>query len=418
MRCPGQIMRLGAGLLLAWAGAAWSADGAPAPGCRIAFDMGSSGIRAGSTASNAETRMDLDVLSAVSTSQGVATIVPHTAVALRVLRGQGHWTGCTAQVGMGFSAWRLALQQDPGALVAALRDIHRATGVAVLVAPPAREGLYGYAGAQRALGARLGDRRVLDIGGGSLQVTGPQTVFGAPLGQKAWHRLLCQALGQGEVLPCALQPMNADELAQARRLAAEQLKGLPEALPVPVDMAAITRPVTRGVAPAVHRLRDTADASTLPRAELSAAIEAWAAQPATALANAAGLPAEHAGFLMSDMLLVEGLMTVARSTTLLVAEAEASNVRGILADDRAYRWAHQHTCYLQRLRALGEAAYDTDPATCPESGLRSERTRQPATIRPASASANDSGSGTATTLACTVMPCSEKVASPRSVSSW
>lgn len=358
------LERLGAAaLLLTMAGSAWCAP--PAPACRIAFDMGSSGIRAGSTQSSTETRVDLDVLAVVNAGQGIDTLVPLTTAAFKALRGQGRWNGCHAQVGMGFSAWRLALQQDSDALAEALRQIRQRSGVAVLVTPPAQEGRYGYEAARRALGDRLGTRRVLDIGGGSLQVSGPQGVFGVPLGQKAWHRLLCQTLSRGDVVPCALQPLSTDEVASARRLAAEQLQSLPQMLSTPVDMVATTRPVTRGVAPAVQQLRGSASPDSLASQDLGAVIEAWASRTGPELSAAAGLPPEHAGFLMSDMLLVEGLMTAAASDTLMVAEAEGNNVRGILMDDRAYRWARQHGCYLQRLRTLGEAAYASDPATCP-----------------------------------------------------
>ncbi|HIV69809.1 MAG TPA: hypothetical protein H9903_02635 [Candidatus Aquabacterium excrementipullorum] len=364
-----RTLRWACGIAVAWTTATgWAADGST--DCRIAFDLGSSGIRAGSTESTFEPRMDLDVLAAVNSRPGIDAVVPHTAVALRVLRTQGRWPDCHGQVGVGFSAWRLSLQREPEDLIRALRDIRRASGVSLLVASPAQEGHYGYDGAQRALGGQLGGRHVLDIGGGSLQVTSPQAVFGVPLGQKAWHRLLCQALGRGDVVPCALQPMSDAEVASARRLADAQLQGLPQALGTPVNMTAITRPVSRGVAPAVHQLRRTPTADTLARTDLGAAIEAWAGQSGQALSAAAGLPPEHAGFLMSDMLLVEGLMRTARSDTLMVAEAEASNVRGILADDRAYRWADRYECYLDRLRTLGESAYASDPGTCPGRAAR------------------------------------------------
>lgn len=352
-------------LLMAGTCAAWSADGAR--DCRIAFDLGSSGIRAGSTQSKAEPRTDLDVLAAVNSRPGIDAVVPHTAVALRVLRAQGHWPDdCHGQVGVGFSAWRLSLQREPDDLIRALRDIRRASGVSLLVASPVQEGRYGYGGAQRAVGSKLGRRSVLDIGGGSLQVTSPEAVFGVPLGQKAWHRLLCQTLGRDEAVPCALQPLSDTEVERARRLAAEQLQNLPRALGTPVDMVAITRPVSRGVAPAVQLLRQTASADTLTRLDLRAAISAWAGRSGQALSTAAGLPPEHAAFLLSDMLLVEGLMTIAHSDTLLVAEADAgNNVHSILADDLAYRWADHYECYLARLRTLGEAAYASDPGSCP-----------------------------------------------------
>jgi len=36
----------------------------------------------------------------------------------------------------------------------------------------------------------------------------------------------------------------------------------------------------------------------------------------------------------------------------------------LLADERGYRWATSHDCYLQRLRTIGVGAYFSDPATC------------------------------------------------------
>jgi hypothetical protein len=47
-----------------------------------------------------------------------------------------------------------------------------------------------------------------------------------------------------------------------------------------------------------------------------------------------------------------------------IAEIDLTNLPGLLADDRGYRWAARHDCYLQRLRSMGVGAYFSDLATC------------------------------------------------------
>jgi hypothetical protein len=51
--------------------------------------------------------------------------------------------------------------------------------------------------------------------------------------------------------------------------------------------------------------------------------------------------------------------------SLQVLEADLTNLPGLLADERAYRWADNYACYLSRLDEMGLAAYASDPASCP-----------------------------------------------------
>lgn len=274
--------------------------------------------------------------------------------------------GECARVGGGFSAWRLALQQGPDKLAAMLARIRAGSGAAVLVIPQLQEGAYGYFGARQLLGEKLNTSHVLDIGGGSLQVAGARTSYGEALGQKIWHRHLCQEIRNAESVPCDLQPMTGEELAIARTLMTEKLSAVGAALGSPVTMTAISRPVSRGVLPAVMRLVPEGGASNrFQRSALTSAINQLAGQTREETASLIGSPPAYVAFLLSDMLLVEGLMQATGGELLEVAELDLTNLPGLLADDRAFTWAERYACYLDRLRAIGLEAYASDPATCP-----------------------------------------------------
>ena len=331
------------------------------PPCRVAFDIGSSGVRSGATNSGTVERTGIDYLAALRTGRSLDATLGPTIVALRPAPGA---PGC-ARVGGGFSAWRLALQQDAGKLVSNLASIHAVTGVAVLVIPQEVEGSYGYVGARQLLGSRLATSHVLDIGGGSLQVAGERSTYGEALGQKVWHQHLCTALRNGAAPPCALQPMTAAELDSARALLADKLRGIPAALPGKVTMTAISRPVTQGVAPAVERLlRQPAGSKGFTRAELANAIGQLAGMTLDDTAARLDIPRNYAAYLLSDMLLVEGLLDATGGDALQVAELDLTNLPGLLADDTAFRWSGDYGCYLERLARTGLAAYASDPATC------------------------------------------------------
>jgi len=356
-----RLRQLGIGLCLALAGALASA-GEP---CRIAFDMGSSGIRAGQSGQKAEPSTDIDYLTPLMAGRGLGETLPATAAALRELPERNGFDAACERIGGGFSAWRLAAQQDRAALASALDSLHRDAGAAVLVIPQRQEGAYGYRGAQSLLGERLQTSHILDIGGGSLQIAGARSSFGALFGQKLWHRKLCLALrGKGD-MPCALQPMQPDELATARALVRRELADVARALPQGATLTAISRPVTRGVAPAVARYFGRMQGiETLSPTLLRATLEQHAGRSLADTAERLGTAPRHAAYLISDMILVEGLLEATGNHDLRIAEIDLTNLPGLLADDRAYRWAAAYDCYLDRLRRQGTAAYDSDPRTC------------------------------------------------------
>lgn len=354
------LRRSAAGLLFALFAVGAAAD----DHCRVAFDMGSSGIRAGSSAGGATPHVDIDYLAPQWAGHGLEDTFAPTVAALRGLPEQGGFDPACPRVGGGFSAWRLALRRDPAALAGLLARIEAASGTAVLVIPPLQEGAYGYFGARRLLGDLLATSHVLDIGGGSLQIAGERASWGEALGQKVWLRQLCQEIRNSESTPCLLQPLTGEELGIARALADDRLAGIPAALTGPVSMTAISRPVSRGVAPAVQRLAGTADASPLRRADLTAAIERIARLTREETAAVVGSPAAYVSYLLSDMLLVEGLLRATGGEQLQVAELDLTNLPGLLADDRAFAWGRHYGCYLDRLRKQGLAAYASDPASC------------------------------------------------------
>lgn len=331
--------------------------------------MGSSGIRAGASGSSATTQADIDYLGFLRAGGNLDKAVEPTAAALRGLPRKAGFSEDCDRVGGGFSAWRLALQQDAGKLASNLASIEAASGVAVLVIPQAVEGAYGYFGARHLLGSRLATSHVLDIGGGSLQIAGERTSFGDALGQKIWHGRLCEAVRNTSAQPCTLQPMASAEVAKARALLVKQLQGVRAALPDQVTMTAISRPVTQGVAPAVNRLLDKpskpSGQETLSLADLTDAIKQISGWTLDETAMQLGISPKYAAYLLSDMLLVEGLLQATGGKDLQIAEIDLTNVPGLLADDLAFVWASRYGCYLERLRRTGLEAYASDPATCP-----------------------------------------------------
>lgn len=334
--------------------------------CRIAYDMGSSGIRAGADNSPGMAQIEIDFLSPLWAGRGLEETEPATIQALNDLPRHAALNPSCQRVGGGFSAWRLAQQENPVRLGEQLARIAAATGVSILVMPQHIEGRYGYRGAKKLLGTRLTTSHILDIGGGSLQIAGEHGTFGAALGQKVWHRQLCQALERGDGQPCPLSPLSDQELTRARALLSVRLLGIPKALPKAVSLTAISRPVTRGILPAVEKLLATRiGAEGIKRQQITEASERLARLSPSESAALLGTPPKYLAYLLSDLLLVEGLMRSTHADTLKIAELDLTNLPGLLADDQAYRWPAHYACYLQRLRNDGLAAYASDPASCP-----------------------------------------------------
>jgi hypothetical protein len=351
------------GLALAGLGLAAQADTT----CRMAFDVGSSGVRVGASSSAAQAHVDIDFLTPLWAGRGLdETWLPTTAALKNLPLEAGFPTLCTRVAGA-FSAWRLAWQQAASDTVALMARLQAETGVAVLVVPQSVEGAYAYAAARQVLGARLSSSHVLDVGGGSLQIAGAQTTYGQALGQKSWHQLLCASLRRTAVAACELQPMSEQDLLTARRLLEEKLNGMGQTLGPSPTLTAISRPVTRGVAPAVRLLGGDKNASPdqLTARDISAAITQLAGLNADQTAARVAIPAPYAVYLLSDMLLLEGLLRALGAAEMQVVEGNLSILPALLADDKAFQWSAHYGCYLARFKASGPDTYFSDPATCP-----------------------------------------------------
>ncbi len=335
---------------------------------RIAFDMGSSGIRAGASDSASIQRSEFNYLGAVSANQGLKDVLLQTIASLRSLPAEGGFSPDCVRLGGGFSAWRLALLRDKEQLAQALAAIEAASGVAVLVIPPNTEGAYGYQAARKTLNERLNTSHVLDIGGGSLQIAGERTSFGIALGQKIWRSKLCATLHNKNSPSCAIQPMRAQELAKARRLLMKELRDLTTMLPTPVSITTISRPVTRGIWSALKRMHAVTDGNArrgiLELETLTAAVGKLSRLSLEETIAQSGISAQYAGYLLSDMLLVEGIMRTTGSDRLSIAETDLNNIPSLLADNHAYAWSANYECCLERLRRIGLNAFASNPATC------------------------------------------------------
>ena len=356
---------LACALLICALAPAWAQE------CRVAFDLGSSGMRAaarGAGTNAAVARRDLDLLAPLWAGQGLGSQLESVASGLKELPQQTGWPASCEKLGAGFSAWRLAWSQDPAGLASMLAQLRQQTGVSVLVMPQTVEGQLAYRSAQRALGPALKTSHILDIGGGSLQIAGEQGSFGSDLGQKSWLKRMCQKLHG--ISSCRLQPLLPAALAQARDLAGVSFKELPAQVGPSISLTAISRPITRGVLPALRVMRrqreSNAGASTITLSELSAAIDALAPLDVQATARRAGAAADFSVNLLPDMLLLEGLMRAAQVQQIEVSEVPADNLPALLIDERAFAWARQHHCYLERLKASGLQAYFSDSASCPQ----------------------------------------------------
>ncbi len=330
--------------------------------------MGSSGIRAGVSTSQVTVRTEFDFLGEWWAKHSLSATEDAIVTALRDLpKRAGFPVGCHA-LGGGFSVWRLAADTNATELAALLKRIYQATGVPVLIIPQYKEGAYGYFGSRKLLGKNLTTSHVLDMGGGSLQISGEKTSFGDALGQKIWHRMLCEKLRKTTSTPCSLQPLSESELAMARTLLDERLQPVREQLSGTVSMTAISRPVSRGVLPVLRKLAnesaenaESTHASVISHAALTQAIEHLAPLSVEEMSRFSESKPPYVSYLISDMLLIEGLLRVTDGHDLNVTEIDLNNLPGLLDDEQAFAWGNRYDCYLSRLRGIGERAYDGRP---------------------------------------------------------
>ena len=106
------------------------------------------------------------------------------------------------------------------------------------------------------------------------------------------------------------------------------------------------------------------DTSGFSLAQLSGVIEGLALLSPADTSELTGIAPKFVPYLLSDMLLVEGVLQATGSDFLAVAEIDLTNLPGLLLDERAFAWGQRYDCYLERLQSMGLDAYDSDPATC------------------------------------------------------
>lgn len=378
------MLRSGRGLFAA--GLLWAAGmamtGVAAEECRVAFDIGSSGMRVGGNASPGSVKTSIDYLGDVWADQRLDTTVDATATALRDLPAQAGLGADCIRVAGGFSAWRLALDMGQRReVVETLGELHGRSGVAVFVIPQAVEGAYGYASARERLGGQLRTSHILDIGGGSLQIANGRTSWGTDLGQKSWHREFCLIVRGNSDGVCQVQPLSAAERRAAGQFLAKRLAPAHQALPGKLQLTAISPPVSRSVFPLLRYLasqgrlgKGRVDERGFNLGAVNGALDVITGIDGAAWREIlghchAGLPeslclANFGEYLASDLLLVQALMSSLGVNHLDVAEADINNVPGLLGDERAFRWAANYACYLARLDRQGVDAYLSDPASC------------------------------------------------------
>lgn len=344
-------------------------------GCTVGFDIGSSGIRVGASHDGRDGRVAIDYLADVWADGAIDATDDATVAALTRL-GDG---GCV-QVAGAYSAWRLALEREGAARVADTLDkLHRQSGVAIFVIPQAVEGSYGYLGARRLLGPRLATPAILDIGGGSMQIASAQGGWGTALGQKAWRKLFCAEIKGNADSTCAPNPVGADAIARARAVLAPEVAEARAALGTGLRVTAVSAPVVRGIHPLLlalagrHAIGGRVDGAGFDRAAMDSAIAVLAEHDDGAILRLLGC-AEHdpaplcsgrfAATMVTDMLLVRSFMEGLAIDRLEVAEADLTNVPGILADPRAAAWAAHYDCYVENLRQRGVDAFTASPQAC------------------------------------------------------
>lgn len=330
----------------------------------------------GSSTGSSGPRASIDYLADVWRHETLDETVQPTVEALRRLSPGDE---CTA-VGGGYSAWRLAVEKGHAAQVAdTLLHIRQQTGVSVYVIPQAVEGAYAYYAARQQLGADLGTRFILDVGGGSMQLAARDTGWGSALGQKAWRKLFCARIKGDGGEGCATNPVGAEAMAASQRLLAAPVAEAKTILGSGFTVTAVSVPVVRGIHPVLARLwqqgkipAGQVDSRGFDRTALEAAIHRLSSLDDDGIARELGGCGEGAvcsprflPTLVTDMLLVRTFMAGLDIARMEVAEADLTNVPGILADQRAFAWAGRYECYVSRLRMDGIVAYTSDISTCP-----------------------------------------------------
>lgn len=345
----------------------------------MAFDVGSSGIRIGSTLDSAQTKVAIDYLADVDPDNEINVTVEKTIETLVSLPVEtGIPKGCRG-VAAGFSAWRLAWRKGkPDNLLATLKNIHQQTQVEFFIIPQDVEAVYGYISAKAALGAAIPTPFVLDLGGGSLQIASANIGWGTELGQKTWRKSLCREINNDPDPLCSVNPIGAAGVQKAAKIVLPETTAAQKILGSGIGLTAVSAPVVKGIHPVLSFLAGdrrlilgAIDNHSFSRDILSHAIELLSTKSDEAIASLLENCHENTSHpfcatrfiptLVTDMLLVHAFMTGLAVEHMEVSSAEVTNVAGILADERGFAWAGHYNCYLDQLKKTGLDAFKSDP---------------------------------------------------------
>lgn len=334
--------------------------------CLTVFDVGSSGVRTGNSETQLRSRAPLEFLRTVWATGTLDPLLPDLVKILNDLPRQAHYKGSCLKLAGGFSAWRLALDKNPQALIAVLEKVQQDTGVYVVVIPQAVEGSYAWVGAQQRLGADLKTEYVLDVGGGSFQLSGQRESIGLPLGQKSNRRAVCLGLELDGGERCLLLPLSAEQRLGAKDLLLDRLKAAGQLSDATsIEATAVSRPVTRGVMPFANRVLQLGESNRVLTAQQVASVSEQLSQmDVKQVTQMMGGAEDMHEYLMSDLLLLEAVMQHARISRLHAHEADINNVPGLMQDQNLKLASQAYPCYLDWLSKVGIQAYALAGSHC------------------------------------------------------
>ena len=257
------------------------------------------------------------------------------------------------RIGGGFLGLADGARARPEALADLLARIRMASGAGAGPAP-GREGPGAYLGARQILGARCTPAMCSISAAVACRLPVPTKRLRRPARAKSSGIACCVPDPQMTTRPVPLQPLGEDELTAARQRIAEKLHDLAMTLPASLTLTAISRPVSRGVLPAVRRLAPGgADATGFDRSALTVAIRALADKPLAQAATMVGARRNTPPTCFPTCCSSRGSWR-RRISRLQVAEAALNNLRGLFSPMIGYSpGAATHDCYLGRLRTLG-----------------------------------------------------------------
>lgn len=323
--------------------------------CVVAFDMGSSGVRAGENLSDKQAEQRFDYFTLFANTGSLNASEAQLTDSFKNLPVRAKLNSSCKRIGGGFSVWRMAQSGEPDQLNAMLQRLYENTGVAVFVIPQHREGHYAFQAAKAKLGDLLDSSHILDIGGGSFQVAGADTGFGLQLGQKSIYQVLCKRLrairNSLEGNECQLEVLSIFERDTLRQymqqyLQAHLVSSNCKKSQCPQSLTAISKPVTKGVYPLLTKLEVSEATGVISFKDLNLAVNTVSTMKLSDLSLRLGTHSEFNKYLISDLIFLEALSRWLNLEKFKVAEVDVNNVYGLTRDPVLLSLSDQFPCYL------------------------------------------------------------------------